>query len=307
MKAQVSLIICTYNREDLISGCLDSLRDQSIPFRQFEVIVVDNNSTDRTCEIVSNYKDLPNLRLVKETKQGLSYARNRGIEEARCEFLAFLDDDARAHPDYIKAALDLISIMGENVVCFGGPIFPFFTSTKPIWYLDKYETRRDLESQRFLSPGQSFSGSNSIWKRQILIEINGFDVNAGVTGNILRMGDETSAFEKVWRSDKNSQLLYSPNLIVYHWVPAYKMKPSYCFKRNISGGQYLSFQNRQNLKNSARIWILFRDIVKGSLRAMVRVFHYHHWQNWIYEEWPRIFLKIGELLGLMGIHPTYSR
>src|SRR3569833_117194 len=97
----ISVIICTYNREKLLEKTIECLAKQ-IFSDVFDVVVVDNGSTDGTLKIVSilqeTYPDLP-LRYVMESNLGLSYARNTGVYTAKGEIIAMIDDDAFAEPD----------------------------------------------------------------------------------------------------------------------------------------------------------------------------------------------------------------
>ncbi|MEL6321748.1 MAG: glycosyltransferase family A protein, partial [Cyanobacteria bacterium J06626_14] len=80
----ISLIVCTYNRDKFLDDCLASISEQSLNKEHFEVILVNNNSTDGTADIIKKYEDrnYPNWRFFVEKQQGLSYARNRGMAEA---------------------------------------------------------------------------------------------------------------------------------------------------------------------------------------------------------------------------------
>ena len=122
----ISIIICTYNRQDCILRPLEALKEES--FKDFEVILVDNNSSDRSPELIKDfcqkYPDFP-LHYFLETRQGRSYARNRGLNEARGEILVFLDDDALPHKDYLENLSRHLMELPE-VSAFGGKIEPLF-------------------------------------------------------------------------------------------------------------------------------------------------------------------------------------
>ena len=96
----ISLIVCTYNRDKYIYSCLQKIADNGYPTQDYEIILVNNNSTDNTEQLCRKFgSDYPQVqfRYFNETNQGLSYARNRGIAAAEGDRLGFLDDDAMLH------------------------------------------------------------------------------------------------------------------------------------------------------------------------------------------------------------------
>ena len=125
----VSIIICTYNRQQLLTNCLGGLVAQMEPFiDRTEVIVVDNNSKDGTAELVGTYCARYSwLRYVRESQQGLSHARNRGATVAIGSYLCFLDDDAKPSPAYLASIHQVIEEHRPDI--FGGPVYPYYTST----------------------------------------------------------------------------------------------------------------------------------------------------------------------------------
>lgn len=84
----VSIIICTYNRSELLAFCLESLTTQTVPAGRFEVVVVNNNSSDDTDAVAAGFAtQFPRFQLVHEHQQGLSHARNKGLEVAHYEWV----------------------------------------------------------------------------------------------------------------------------------------------------------------------------------------------------------------------------
>ena len=304
MSVKISVVVCTYNREDLIAGCLNSLINQTADSTNFEILIIDNNSTDKTCEIIKKYLCHKNFVLLHESKQGLSHARNRGIQEARGEYIAFLDDDARAHPDYVKNLEQILSQTEQHIDCLGGPILPFYTSPKPPWFKDTYEIRRSSPNPYFLKQGQSFSGSNMIWNRNLLLVLGGFNPDFGVKGKYLTLGEETALFDKLWNT-REPRLLFSPDLIVYHWVPAHKMTIHYRLKRAFAVGQSLELISK-DYKSYKRIingLALFGISVKLAFRALFRIFEHAKIQNWLVEDITPIVTIIGKISVHMGYKP----
>ena len=126
---EITVIISTYNRSEMLAGAIESVLEQESEGVSYEVIVVDNNSSDRTREVVEGYieRGQENLRYVFEGRQGVSYARNTGIAEARAEIIAFADDDVRVAKDWvakIKRAFDL----HPEIDCIGGKVLPEWKS-----------------------------------------------------------------------------------------------------------------------------------------------------------------------------------
>ena len=132
---RASIIIATYKRAAYLSKCLEALAVLETDPTTFEIIVVDNNSPDNTQEVVLDFAQLhPALSVgyMCETNQGASYARNRGIAEARGEILCFLDDDSPPGPDWLNALLD--RFLDLTVGCVGGPsILDYQGQERPPW------------------------------------------------------------------------------------------------------------------------------------------------------------------------------
>ena len=102
---KISIIICTYNRARYLFDTLRHIAENDFPTRHYEIVLIDNNSTDHTIATCQRFeKAFPEIcfRYFLEQSQGLSFARNRGMKEARGELLVFLDDDAFVHKDYLK-------------------------------------------------------------------------------------------------------------------------------------------------------------------------------------------------------------
>ncbi|MDZ7681494.1 MAG: glycosyltransferase [Fodinibius sp.] len=132
----ITFIICTYNRGDYLDRALNSLQEQKVDTDQaYEILVVDNNSSDHTADIFkkhqsANPKDRNPIRYVKETNQGLTYARNRGIREARAPYVVFLDDDICASENLVSAWLTFFNTH-PDATAGGGRIHVRFDAERP--------------------------------------------------------------------------------------------------------------------------------------------------------------------------------
>jgi len=311
---QISVVVCTYNRAELLNGALKSLLEQSLDPERYEIIIVDNVSTDNTPEVVKTFQEMypkHTITRVYEPRQGLGYARNTGFKNARGRYVAYIDDDAIAGHDWLKNALELFTSVKPTPVCLGGPIFPFYITPKPKWFKDAYETRKWSDQPRCLKPGESFSGSNMIWSKNFFLKnLNGFDVRLGVKGEYLSLGEEDELFQQIWHMLDDPIFYYSPKLLVRHLVLPFKMTVFYFLKRSFVEGQVWSLQYKQKgLLNrlqflTGRLLILF----KTGLRTFRKVRVHNYLENWVVEDWGSIFSHIGVIFGALGfIIPVRQR
>lgn len=127
----LSIILPTYNRVTLLRRAIAALLRQTAPSGSYEIIVVDNNSSDGTSDAVAAIGD-PRLRVIREPRQGLSYARNAGIEAARAPIVAFTDDDVEAAPGWVETIVSALEAHPQ-VDGVGGRVLPAWVRQRPSW------------------------------------------------------------------------------------------------------------------------------------------------------------------------------
>jgi glycosyltransferase involved in cell wall biosynthesis len=141
MEPELSIIICTHNRADLLRKTLDSLL-LLVDIKLVEIIIVDNQSTDHTGDVIDQYlqqnEDKLAVYSLFESTLGLSAARNAGIRAASANIVAFLDDDAIPAKLWIRTILNTFNQMPE-VMAMGGRITPRFETTRPQWLIKPFE------------------------------------------------------------------------------------------------------------------------------------------------------------------------
>lgn len=290
----VSVIICTYNRGAYLYKALESLARQSLAVTSFEVIVVDNNSTDNTaevCEVIQmEYDDLP-LRYVVEAKQGLSHARNRGIDEARGNVLIFMDDDARADKNYLEAVLTFF-MDHPSVLAAGGRIYPDWESSEPKWmsvYLRPLVSVLDMGNEvTFFRKYKYPVGANMMLHRKAL-EIGGyFNPELGRKGSGLQGGEEKDYFFRL--QDKGVIIAYIPDAIVHHHVPdsrlekqfirrqAHQVGKSERIRARAQGPDALAKSlAREAIKWAASVVLYFLYMLKGQPAKAFRIIAFRAW------------------------------
>jgi glycosyltransferase involved in cell wall biosynthesis len=236
-----TVLICTYNRGDLLAETLDSLAlSRTSGGLRWNVIVVDNNSTDHTAAVVkSRIAGYPvELRYVFEPRQGKSHALNTGIAESDAAIIVFTDDDVRVNEDWLEAGCrPMLAATGDASVDYtGGPVRPIWERPCPPW-LD--ETRSDLwgtlaildygpEPFVFEDRRRVPLGANMAVRRELIDRIGGFDPGLGRRGNSL-LGQEQAEFFCRSRAI-GARGLYVPGMSLHHHVPARRLTRDY-FRR----------------------------------------------------------------------------
>src|ERR1043165_2202380 len=129
----VSVVVCTYNRAALLTRTLESLFAQKTE-AAFEILVVDNNSSDNTPALVASLQITSpvTLRYIYESRQGNAYARNTGVEQAHAPVVAFIDDDVVAADNWVDT---IKSALHHHAECsfIGGKVLPLWDSDPPSW------------------------------------------------------------------------------------------------------------------------------------------------------------------------------
>lgn len=238
---EISVAVCTYNRADVLPKCLESLANQTAADEFFEVLIIDNNSTDDTKRIALDFCGKnTNFKYIFEEKQGLSQARNRAIAEAKGEFLAYIDDDAIADKEWVEKIISVIQ-NNKDIAALGGKILPWYNTEKPKWFTDEFGLHSWGDKHLQLSLQNypfGLSGSNMIFKKDILEKYNGFSAEYGMTGNKIAFGEESLLFNKMLKNKENIQ--YFPEIFVYHLVSEKSYSLKEAFKRSMQNGRAIA-------------------------------------------------------------------
>ncbi|MFX0093634.1 MAG: glycosyltransferase family 2 protein [Candidatus Hodarchaeota archaeon] len=236
MEPRLSAVVCTYNRSHYLKAVLQSLADQYLDKSQYEVIIVDNNSIDQTEQVARSFLNrYSNFRYVREPKQGLSYARNRGYKEARGEYIAYIDDDAKANPDWGERILNAFETITPKPVAVGGNQQAWWERPPPKWLADFMGWIRGSK-KGFLQPPYAqygFGGYNMAIKKSILEQFSGFLPKYGRGGNIA-LGEESELFHRIYQD--HPYFWYDPSIEVKHRMTISKMRLPFRIKQAFLSG-----------------------------------------------------------------------
>ena len=186
---KISLIVPAYNEEKYIGACLDSATKNSNG-KLFEIIVVNNASTDRTEEIVKKYKD---IRVVQENNKGVTRARQRGFIESSGNILAFIDADTKMPPGWIEQVIDEFE-KDKNLVCLSGP-YVFYDI--PLWKSFLVKIFWILSMPIYWVIGYMALAGNSVIRKEILKKMNGFNTEIEFWGDDTDTARRAKVFGKV--------------------------------------------------------------------------------------------------------------
>jgi glycosyltransferase involved in cell wall biosynthesis len=271
MSIRISSIVCTYRNPGFLEGAINSLLDQTLPPDRYEILVVDNNSQDETPEVVRRLgaRPLPSLRYVFEPRQGLSHARNRGVEAARGEIVAFLDADAEAGENWLSALLGPYA-MNDDIWAVGGRILPIWhTTERPAWWDEEFRRWLSLvdwgDDSRPLTWPERILGTNCSFRKSIFREIGGFDPKLGRRGASLLGSEEAEIQQRINLSNKT--VYYAAEAVVHHHVPPERLTEGYFFRRQFGSSRSQMAILVKQKGRAKGAWVTMAD----ALRLMQRL------------------------------------
>ena len=283
--AKITIIVCTQNRAELLQECLESIAHQTIDRSNYEVMVVDNNSTDNTQQIAGNFSNkYENFNVCFEENIGLCFARNTGYKATKTEWIAYIDDDAKAEHNYVERVLDTIKKYDFDY--FGGVYLAWYKYGKPHWFTNKFFTNQIENATEVIENFDGFvSGGNMAMRTSVLNEVGGFSTRTWMRGGKIRYGEETLLQVELKRLGKT--IGFDPKLIIHHIVRSNKLCLQYFIKHNYHDGldHWKTFDEKPSCKNVSQIFYygtkLFIKTFLSGLPKLLRPNYYI--QNWIVE------------------------
>lgn len=283
----LSVIIPTRNRAALLYNALESLAAQTYPQNSFEVIVVDNGSTDLTAEVCQRFeRRISQLRRIYDPRPGLHNGRHTGLEAAKGTILVYADDDIEAMPAWLEGIAE--SFVDPKVALVGGKILPKFESQPPEW-IDALSHKADLgwslgwysildfgDTVHEISPEYVW-GCNFSIRKEVLKQAGGFHPDSVPQELIKYRGDGETAVSFAVR-DLGLKALYNPKASVYHVVSSERMTPDYIYRRAFNQGvsdSYTITRNSRALSAPRQYAPSSNTIHEAVDRGMVDGFNFH--------------------------------
>ncbi|MDD5174074.1 MAG: glycosyltransferase family 2 protein [Candidatus Omnitrophota bacterium] len=227
MEILISAIVCTHNRPEFLTKAVQSLLDQTLSGEKYEIIVIDNASSDNTRSVFDRqYSHVANIRYYFEPRLGLSCAKNSGWKNARAPIVAFLDDDAIAPTDWLQKIIEAFDTADRKVACVGGRVDPIWEAPRPSWLTKEIENYLGLinySESPFFTP--HIIGCNCSYRKEALEEMGGFNIHLGRVGKALLSGEETLL--QLSLEEKGYLSLYHPYVKVRHYIPKERLNKKY--------------------------------------------------------------------------------
>lgn len=227
----ITVILCTYNRCASLAAALESAAACIVPHAaSWQVLVVDNNSTDQTPQVVAGFieRHPGRFRYLFEPKPGKSHALNSGIREASGDVLAFMDDDVAVDSHWLE---NLTAVLrNPEWAGAGGRILPERSFTLPDWLL--IDNRYALAPLAIFDLGseagelhESPFGTNMAFRRQVFEKVGDFRTDLGPRPGSEARNEDTEFGDRVLAA--GFRLWYEPRAIVYHSLPVHRLQRRY--------------------------------------------------------------------------------
>lgn len=308
-----TVAICTYDGAQRLPRVLERLRqcylymrDQHIKLR-WDVLVVDNNSQDQTPEVVASYQamgfaDRP-LRYIRETIQGLAYARQRAIESASSPIVGFLDDDNLPEPNWVIAAHEFMMAQ-PRAAAIGSRVLAEYDVEPPANFnqiqaflalTDRGDEPRIYKPvDRVLPPGAGLVVRRDLWlqlvppRLELIGRVGGFMIASEDLEAILHF---QNAGWEIW---------YNPNMVVHHHIPEWRLSADYLSRLMYGIGLSRYRTRMMKYPSYQRIPMLLLYLVSDVVRLMHHRYKYGaHWRSNVVAVAQRQ-LYLGSLHGTIG-------
>jgi len=227
-----TLALCTHNHADRLAKTLLSLEALSHPQFAFELLVVNNASTDGTSAILDQIDWRPQgvpVRVVVEDKLGLSNARNRAIAEARGDYIIFFDDDETLDPDWLNEYEQAIQAWQPDAL--GGRIEVLFEGgERPRWLQDELlgfigQLSHGPIPKELNDRSTPIFGGNFGFRKAVFEQIGAFDADLGRRGGDNTGGEDTEIYRRMVRA--GMKVRWVPDAVIYHRIESTKLRKSY--------------------------------------------------------------------------------
>mgnify|MGYP000291458043 CR=1 FL=1 len=315
MSLSLSLVICTYNNAPLLARCLHAIANQILeePL-DWQVLVVNNNCTDDTETVVSQYKSRINqLVMVNESRQGLTPARLCGVQQTQTDWIAFIDDDCIITPHWVTETAKFAR-SHPHCGAFGGRVILSW-ETSPPPFVDQFLYSFAEQGGEEVKTVKCLVGAGIVINRSALLETGWIDqpLLADRIGKRLVSGGDV---ELALRLGAQRSLWYTPTCQLHHIIPSHRLSSAYLMRINHALGTSKLYGDSMLWANSYQKWLLaslcegvqqFQILTFEGLKALlgkqsktVVVIKAYFWWGWFQGIWKLWWMDVKQRQAILG-------
>ncbi len=227
---RVTVAVITYNRSRQLRQALAGMLRQDYPADRWELLVIDNNSTDDTRDVVASFvTTMPAPRRIVETRQGLDYGRNRAIEEAKGDLIVLVDDDVLVEPDWLaQLVAPFSSESAHRIGVVGGEVVPVFPDGLPAWLEGSHRPLGFRSDPGPLPSSQAPMGANFAFPKWVFVRFGAFDTRLDRQGARLFGGGDSEMIRRL--RTVGLEAWFVPGAKVLHQIPAERLTLGYSLR-----------------------------------------------------------------------------
>jgi len=293
----ISIIVITRNRSQLLSKCLLPLVEQLKDREAIEVLIIDNNSTDSTSDFLIDFTTKNSqFHCFIEYQVGASFARNKGIAIAKGSWLCFLDDDGIPDSDFIDKLV--FTIQNYHFDGFGGMWYPYADKIVPSWIPKEVTTMRLLTKIISEIPyGGTVAAGICAFKKEIIIKAGCFSTDVGPRDGKMGYGEEDFLQQNIWL--QGGIIGFNPEWSMRHYVSDIKLSLMWNLKRYYLKGRDSSAYLAP-FSFFKRIILTFRVVFVPSHQLVINfpkliINKDYLWQNWVLDSFKYSLRMFGRL------------
>ena len=288
---KLTVAICTWNRSALLRQTLGRVVEIERPQCEWEIVVVNNNCTDDTDQVIAEFSNRLPIRGIVERTQGLASARNAAVSAARGEYIVWIDDDVLVDRRWLVTYLEAINRWPEAVV-FGGPIKPVFEGEPPKWLTESWDEISTVFGAR--PPGEEGfignkirlpMGANYVVRTQVQRRFP-YNPRLGRIGTSGMLGEESQVLGSMLAKDTGAVGRWVPEALVEHWVPRHHQTVRFLWNYYFLWGRTLRYTQSYAGDRTflGRPYWMYRDaITSAGMLAFNRIFRGS--REWVLALW----------------------
>jgi glycosyltransferase involved in cell wall biosynthesis len=250
-----------------------SLLNQDFPADRFEILIVDNGSSDDTRSVLNAFQNDGRLRVLQEPRLGVAHARETGWRAARAETIVFIDDDCVAPRGWLRALVTSLDARGTDVVCVGGRVRADWAARRPSWLSDAIATYLGIQDlgpvARPIGPAEWLCSNNLALRRAALERAGGFRTDLGRRGTRLTDGAETELEQRLM--SLGYACWYDPAVEIDHHIGPERLAVGWFLRRAFWSGASSRWTSRGSAPRELRrsgISAAQGALVRGDLAAL---------------------------------------